>query len=570
MKHSFSSIILNPPSYVGFLLLVFLILSFTFSSFCQKLSIEGFTSEPFDLSSRTNQVKDNNNLSCALIKIVCNDEIIGVQGSVVKSEEYGNEYWIHLPNGTKYIKVLTRHHPPLDFKISDYLTNGVVTQSTYQLNLKSDLPPEVLYGSSNPLAPVAMAKDTDPLFPRWWNTHEDGIYVGISLPTLDGETAKIAAVTNALYSFLHSTGCHIVYTAEITKDQLSIKKDCRAVCMGFEKGFAISILHEYYNSKGEYFVLCAIKSDVKSSNKIMIDWAFNDNDTNRSLSVNIDLSAKINRFPLASSMQYEVSWLSSSQKYNLSCNGKVFMHDKDIELHDHISDFILSGDIGLTQLRLLTTFPLLPDTISAILNPLERYLGDDLDSSTTYIAGKGKSKPLNIQLSDYSVRGLTFGVHERFPDVKFKYYDDSNIISQTTGLSEKYNREYWDSRGNVSAVEGHGFCDDHELFEAKRNNSLLRALSEGVMAVSENTYYGNNMEAITEFNVDSSWLKLKKTVKAKMKIYPLYYLDPNERIDCKKKYRKEWESHKNRYQHVTSVVIPIESININIFKYDEL
>lgn len=59
MKQLFSSIFMIPISYVGFWLLVFLFLSFPFSTFSQKLSIEKFTSEPFDLSSRTNQVKDN-------------------------------------------------------------------------------------------------------------------------------------------------------------------------------------------------------------------------------------------------------------------------------------------------------------------------------------------------------------------------------------------------------------------------------------------------------------------------------------------------------------------------------
>lgn len=401
-----------------------------------------------------------------------------------------------------------------------------------------------------------MAKDTDPMFPRWWNTSENGMYVGISLPTLDGESAKIAAVTNALYSFLHTTGCHIRYMAEIeTNEEQEIN---RVVCKGLEKGFTISILQEYYNSKGEYFVLCAISSDVKSSNAMVIDWYLDDTNSDGSLSVIVEVKAKINRFPFESSMQYEVSWALNSQKYKLNCNGKDFIHNKDIEINDDISDFILGGDIGLTQLRLLTTFPLLTDTISFTSSSI---ISDESFFSKTLIMGEGKSMPHNIQLSDYSDRGLTFNVHERFPNLKFKHYDDNNITSQITGLSEKYNREYLDSRGNASAIKCYGFCED-KSFEAAKNKSLLRAFSEGVMAVFNEIKSANNTitETIDELNDIKSVSSALTSHKAK--IYPLYYLDPNERVDCKeKKYRKEWLDNKNRYQYLTSVVIPFGTIN---------
>lgn len=551
MKQYFRLNILIPASYIRFWLLVFMLQSFPFSTFSQKLSIEEFTSEPFDLSSRTNQVKDNNNLSCALIKIVCNDEITGVQGSVVKSEEYGNEYWIYLPNGTKYIKVLTRHHPPLDFKISDYLTTGVVTQSTYQLNLKSDLPLEILYGSSNPLAPVTMANDTDPLFPRWWNNHEEGMYVGISLPTLDGESAKIAAVTNALYSFLHSTGCHIRYMAEIEIN--GEQEISRAIYKGIEKGFAISILQEYYNCKGEYFVLCAIKSDVKSSNAMAIDWVFNDTNSEGLLSVSLDVKAKINRFPFKSSVQYEVSWSPNTQKYNLSCNGKVFMHNKDIEINDQISDFILSGDVGLTQLRLLTTFPLLTDTISFKSVSM---ISDDSSFSTTSISGEGKSIPVNINLTDSDLKGSYFSVTESFPMIPFN--DSHNSDNYVTGLSKKYYRTYADSKGNATAAESDGYCH-HRLLEASKNKALLQALSIGLSNMfSEIKYsFDSKTESISSKLTDLnnySGVTISKAV-----IYPLYYLDAKERVDCKdKKYRKYWNEAKYNYPNMASVIIPIE------------
>lgn len=406
-------------------------------SFAQNLSIESFKTVPLDLTSRTTQVKDNNNIPCALIKIICNDEILSVQGNVVKSEEYGNEYWVYLTSGTKHIKVLTQHHKPLEFSISEQVPSGAVSQSTYQLELKSDLPPEVLYGSSNPLMPVAMAKDGEPLLPKWWNSHENGMYIGISLPTLDGETAKSSAITNAIYSYIHSSGCITQYVAEINISESEEKT--QAISRGLKKGFSIKISQEYYNSQGEYFVLCAINDDNNSSNAMISDWNFNDNNSDGELSVNLAVQAKINHFPLNSSMQYCISWTDSSQQYSVNCNGKELLLNKKVEINDNISDFILSGDLGLAQLRLLTAIPLLTDTISfsAITS-----ISNESYSSATMIRGSGNSRPINITFYDYNVKGLRFGVSERFPNVEYALNPDFNRLSYVSGLSEKYFRAY--------------------------------------------------------------------------------------------------------------------------------
>ncbi len=112
----------------------------------QNLSIVGFDVLPLDLSARRVKVQDNNKMPCALLKINCNDDITGIQGSVIKMEEHGNEYWVYIPGGTKYIKILTRHHAPMECRLTDYIKAGVQSSVTYQLDLKSDLPLEILYG----------------------------------------------------------------------------------------------------------------------------------------------------------------------------------------------------------------------------------------------------------------------------------------------------------------------------------------------------------------------------------------------------------------------------------------
>lgn len=528
-------------------LLVFHIICVSIS-FAQSLSVESFRTMSLDLTSRTAPVKDNNNIPCALIKIICNDEVTGVQGSVVKTEEYGNEYWVYLTSGTKHIKILTQHHKPLEFSIIEYVSSGAVSQSTYQLELKSDLPPEVLYGASNPLAPIAMAKDGEPLLPKWWNTHEDGMYVGISLPTLDGETAKISAITNAVYSFTHSSGCFIRYSANIFMSES--EENMQTISQGLNKGFSIKIAQEYYNSKGEYFVLCAINSDGKSSNTMMIDWNFIDENKTGTLSVNLAVQAKINRIPLRSLVQYEVSWTDISQQFSLTCNDKDLLHNKQIEVNDHISDFLLHEDLGFAQLRLLTAIPLLTDTISFTS---VSSIWDDSYSSSTRILTEGKSIPVKINLTDSDLKGSSFSITERFPVIPFK-----NNTDNITGLSEKYYREYVDTNGNSTAFKSDGFCNNR-LFEASKNKALLYALSNGISSMFSEMKSSFNVEKESIDSLRSDINSYSGLTTCKALIYPLYYLDSNERVPCKdKKYRKYWEKAKQNYRNIVSVLIPIE------------
>lgn len=518
----------------------------------QNLSIEGFKHLPLDLSSRTESVKDNNNVPCALVKIICNDEITDVQGNVVKSEEYGNEYWVYLSAGTKYIKILTRHHAPLDFNLTDFLKQGAISQTTYKLELKSDLTPDILYGSTNPLAPVTMAKEGEPLLPKWWNMQEEGMYVGISVPTLDGEIAKLSAITNAIYSFAHSTGCMIRYMAET--NQHDEESEYIAKYSGLEKGFSIRISQEYYNPNGEYFVLCTISKDAKLSNAMMINWTFNDVNSTGSLSVEVAVQAKLNRFPFENIMKYEVSWSNNFSTCKLTCNDKKLIGSYNLGTKDNIADIALYGDIGLSQVRLLTAIPLLTDSISFTSMST---VSDVSSSFTTRINGVGHSVPQNIQLLNYKDQKLMFGIPERFADENS--IDDGNglITSQITGLSDKYNCNYFDTIGMVTAIKSQGYCND-TLFEAAKNKSFLSAVSNGVMQLFSEVRYSSNPE--NELINTYSAKDYINRMFSQARIYPLYYLDPNQRVDCKgRKYRDKWLDYKMQYPKMVSVVIPIKS-----------
>lgn len=175
------------------------------------------------------------------------------------------------------------------------------------------------------------------------------------------------------------------------------------------------------------------------------------------------------------------------------------------------------------------------------------------------IHGSGNSRPINITFYDYNVKGLRFRVSERFPNMEYAFNPDFNHLSHASGLSEKYFREYTNSKGEVTVVKSDGMCENR-LFDVTKNKSLLTALSYGINTLFDevkltdgtaNEHSKSSTFSIQEYN--SFWIY-------KAIVFPIYYLDPNERIECKeKKYRKDYLEHIQQYPKMVSVAIPIDS-----------
>ncbi len=141
-----------------------------------------------------------------------------------------------------------------------------------------------------------MSKDGEPLRPKWWNTTEDGMYVGISLPTFDGEKAKLAAVANAIYTYVLAKGCPVEYGATIdckghNENDLE-DEEFYEVLSGHCDKYSLQIAQEYYNSNGEYFVLCAIDKDNHSNNKTGFTWGWELKTRNSTYLSNLPLKQK--------------------------------------------------------------------------------------------------------------------------------------------------------------------------------------------------------------------------------------------------------------------------------------
>lgn len=532
--------------------------------YSQSLSIDTFYESALDLTARTKSVKDANGVYCALVKVISSDAITKVEGNVIESFDNGNEYWIYLSSGTKQIKIFTQHHSPLHIYIPDYLQHGVTSQSSYLLKLKSDLPVEVLYGT-NPLAPISMSKDGEPILPKWWNTTEDGMYVGISLPTLDGEKAKLAAIANAIYSYVLAKGCSVEYAADLYHSEADLTfDDVVERSSGLCGKYSIQIAQEYYNSNGEYFVLCAIDKDNNSNNKTKLYRSLATEDENVRLFIQISTQAKINRIPLDLDVQYSLYCGKNETSYNLIVNGKHIGDNTIINNNsDDIANLNLNGPLGLSQLRILTSLPILPDSI---LYEHASWGSESAYEQRTRISGTGMSIPRIVRLTDFKNGQCGFSINEHFPlDIVSKTTmnpSTQNTILQETGLSDTYFREYSDNDGNNTAIKVEGYIVSPRPMEVKKNLAFIDAVHASISWIQQDLAQNcSPVEVSSEISADMSDL-MRHSIITKVRVYPLWYLDPEQRVgNVDKKYRKRYNENKERYPNMVSIIIPLNKVN---------
>lgn len=544
----------------------------------QKLAIRSLTADPFDISSRTSSVKDRNGIPCALVKIICNDKVKGVQGSVVQTVDNTNEYWAYITSGAKEIRVQTLHHSPLSIPLTKYLGSGAVSGTTYILELESDLPPEVLFGTSNPFAPINMAKEGEPELPKWWNSQENELYVGISAPTYDAKTAKQMAILNALFMYAQSKDEEIEYRG-IT-DMFDAKDECydkNYQSYSLKSGtFRIDICQEYYNPKGEYFVLCRIVPDADSLNSFEVRWSslddYNCQKQERKYELTSYLKAKlqIESNNLETDYAYSIKSFGDSVKIDCTVGEKSLINENMLrsDMRDDLTQMKIFGSIGLCQTRLLSALACVPDSMAgngrlvsdgwAILDED----GNEKEAETklfgTYeFSCSGRNQPRKIQLVDYS-DGLRFSIEERFP----RSYRPNNMIVLSTndlyGLSNNYqqyiesNQDYTDFNRNSGTSEDDGTSF---LLEYK-NSSLISAFKkvEHTSLIKECISYDESEMVQTD---DELIIPSTEITIPKVKIYPLWLLDPSERLACKKKKDlAEWQKYQNEWEKEVWILSP--------------
>lgn len=528
------------------ILVLYLFLLLAIVASAQTLSVNHFDVDTkFDLSARMNMVEDLNGIPCALVKVSCLDSITRIEGSVIKRVEKDIETFLYLPSGSKYLKFHTLHHVPLNIFVQDYIPEGLQSNTVYQLELKSDLPSEVLFGSSDATRPVKMESKDSPLLPDWWNTTEKGLYVGISYPSFDGESAKCAAILNAVDMFAVAKGMDITYVVRYAHSEdieNSTSKEIKHIQQSYDAkkiGFTFRILQEYYNSKGEYFVLCAIDDDKNSPNGYRKQRSYLDENGKGYISHWSVYEIVIKRQTIGGSSYYTCEWSNDSVRYSDKINGHTLL-DLNYSLSDFNSGFLnrQNHSLGFDQKQFLSSVPLLPDSLRVASDFSSRIVANE-EKHSYYMAdinGSGISQSIGFRFYEDKNGGIISMIMEKFPkDPKFDNLQEINERElEHSGLDRKY-------YGNSDKfLRANGNCES-PLWERSKNNALIEAI----------------LEAHQRCGKETKDNPIKECLSSKIKIYPLWFMDATLRSIPNKKKNKDWESTLKSIDNRVEILVPL-------------
>lgn len=371
------------------LLTIFLLFVTVLSGIGQNLSVKSLELAAMDLTAARQAVADLNGVPCALLKVQMLDRMAKAEGNIIRRVDNGTETWLYLTEGTKMVKIIGEKHKPLMVNISDWFPKGVERKLTYILELDSDLPPEVLLSTAKQeIQPVAMSAATAPLLPDWWNTAaESDLYVGIAPPTLDGKRAKTMALSNAIGMYANASRQPVSFIANCKSK--SGASDWESIMMESNVKLAmdIEVLQEYYNHRGEYFVLCRIRDSKKEDPSVALikwlatfeiieGWGRGTMDMNMSMKLMLD----------GLELQGAASCSVDNEMNNISCNGVSFTLPADFEYtaeRDKSEKGLFvstANSIGAAQTHLLYSLPFVPDSLEISGATLQE--GDNVSTET--------------------------------------------------------------------------------------------------------------------------------------------------------------------------------------------
>lgn len=532
----------------------------------QQLKVESLIEDPTDISARTNQILDANKKPCALLKIKSMDEISNIEGNVITIREIGLEYWVYICEGTKLLKIHTLRHPALELNLSKYLHEGAKGNMVYKLDLKSDLSPELLFGFSKAFEPVTMEAKGNPLLPDWWNTQEDDHYVGISLPSYDGEAAKYSAMLNAISLYAAKQGMSVQSRGvnDFTKTNETIIQKNTYNLRAYIDHFSVRVLQEYYNHEGTYFLLCRITHDNNSSNMYIKDWAYEDGeykekDTYLSKDGEINdwtyIKLSIKRQPIKLISHYKCKWNEEDVCYTDSINNIALLKSM-YKIKDCHNDYMMQSNepIGFLQTKYLSSLPVLTDSVR-VKGREVTIAEEDMDEPTTYAAfeilGNGRSRGQIFKLVSENGENFKMSVTEQFPTDPYKMDNINGYDSEfdDIGISMAYSKEF-----DLPFYKGTGIYE-FPLWEVVKNNGLIKAITS---SVSRFRYPSN------EDLEDPKFVKLYEADKRlstrdeQIPIYPLWYMDAQLRTNKYKKGLKDkWKTVNNELNNGVGIIIPL-------------
>lgn len=414
----------------------------------QNLSVKSLELAAMDLTAARQAVTDLNGVPCALLKVQMLDRMAKAEGNIIRRVDNGTETWLYLTEGTKMVKIIGEKHKPLMVNISDWFPKGVERKLTYILELDSDLPPEVLLSTTKQeMQPVAMSAATAPLLPDWWNTAaESDLYVGIAPPTLDGKRAKTMALSNAIGMYANASRQPVAFSERYeNKSERSKSEELVSIEMESNMRLAmdIEVLQEYYNHRGEYFVLCRIRDSKKEDASVaLIKWLSTFENTGGSGRGTMDMNMSMKLMLDGSELQGAATCSVDNEVNNISCNGVSFTLPADFEYtaeRDKSEKGVFvstANSIGAAQTRLLYALPFVSDSLDVMC--MSSYSDDGRDKITTVqsaCTGYSAMLPHRLVLKDIYSNGMTF----TFPMDKaaFKPVELSETIKKSWNNARK-------------------------------------------------------------------------------------------------------------------------------------
>ena len=221
------------------------------------------------------------------------------------------------------------------------------------------------------------------IMPDWISAKKDDEWVGVSVPLVDREEARKSALVNAILKYLFSEGgvrTGLLGNMKLSniqtemRDTISFSESKKSLdLVSLFKYFEIDILKEYFNNNSECFVLCAIRNNTTTENKVMVTRKLQMDEVAKSFNVTLSVEAVISKG------YTRIDYSYSKSSFNDGCHhlliDSVEMAKPAIDYGDceftsnsqvyaypliNISE---CGSLGLAELALLAQYPTAPKVL---------------------------------------------------------------------------------------------------------------------------------------------------------------------------------------------------------------
>jgi len=360
------------------------------------------------------------------------------------------------------------------------------------------------------LSVAEMAPDGTPLLPSWLKSGmSENLYVGISVPSTDGKAAKESALTNAVAIYAMANGGTATYMGE--KNTLFEDEDYKEMKTSLrgeyhQARFSVTVLQEYYNSEGEYFVLCKIVPDENSRNFFNLYWGYKNEWENGEYRGDVKAIARLALGDTKEVMQtfFQTTWDRMDVSIGCSVNEKnVFLTASNIFQdikNDPNSNLIeFNTPAGLTQQRLLYGLPWWPASLDLKERNIYGRIGEKngLIEENLNLRFSGVPRPRRLVTIVPDKSKVIFSLEDVFPA---EYDEDST--ERLCDLSANYMEDWTISDGSY-------------VFECAKNEAFINALC---------CWFKKHLKE--EYEPWRATISLKEVYE----IYPLWYLDNEKRM----------------------------------------